>query len=192
MKTKDITRGNKCKLLLGMSRSTANTKLHRELIWMLLQETGRTKCYRCGKEMTREDFSIEHKIPWMNSSNPKKLFWSLDNIDFSHLQCNIVTPRGRLVPEQHGTLLEYQYYNCRCTLCVEAHREYQRTHPRPSRVKRKEEREFKKSTHGTLYMYRYGKCRCEQCVAVTRAYWKKQRETRKQTERGMKYRDLTV
>jgi uncharacterized protein YdaU (DUF1376 family) len=35
---------------------------------------------------TADELSIEHKLPWEGVS--VKLFWSLDNIAFSHLRCN--------------------------------------------------------------------------------------------------------
>ena len=38
--------------------------------------------------------SIEHKIPWLDSDNPKELFFNLEkNIAFSHLSCNISAAR---------------------------------------------------------------------------------------------------
>ncbi|MBP7540882.1 MAG: hypothetical protein KA802_13235 [Saprospiraceae bacterium] len=39
--------------------------------------------------MTRETFSIEHKVSWLNSNNPVELYFDLNNISFSHLSCNI-------------------------------------------------------------------------------------------------------
>jgi len=182
MKTKDVNREKKSKRILGESRSTANTRLHRELLWMFLVETGKTKCYRCNEEMTRETFSIDHKLPWSSSENPEKYFWDLENIDFSHSICNSATPRGRRTEQRHGTLLEYQHYGCRCVLCVEANRKYQRDNPRPSREGQRQRtiqaRQIRKSTHGTMHMYKYEKCRCELCVKVAREYWKQYRKTR--------------
>ena len=78
---------------LEMNISTAQGRLVKDILWMLLQETNRTKCFVCGKEMSRETFSIEHKIPWLDSDNPKELFFELDNISFSHLSCNISSKR---------------------------------------------------------------------------------------------------
>lgn len=79
---------------LEMNISTAQGRLVKDILWMLLQETNRTKCFICNEEMTRETFSIEHKIPWLDSNNPKELFWNLNNISFSHLSCNISSGRG--------------------------------------------------------------------------------------------------
>ena len=35
-----------------------------------------------------DEFSVEHKIPWLDSDDPIGLFFSLDNIAFSHHSCN--------------------------------------------------------------------------------------------------------
>lgn len=43
--------------------------------------------------MTRETFSIEHLVPWLDSNNPIELYFDLDNISFSHLSCNIKAAR---------------------------------------------------------------------------------------------------
>lgn len=43
--------------------------------------------------MERENFSIEHKTPWLDSENPLELYFSLENIDFSHHVCNIKAAR---------------------------------------------------------------------------------------------------
>jgi len=43
--------------------------------------------------MSRETFSIEHVIPWLDSEDPVKLFFDLDNISFSHLKCNVEDAR---------------------------------------------------------------------------------------------------
>lgn len=43
--------------------------------------------------MARDNFSIEHKIPWLDSDDPVDLFFNLENIDFSHLLCNSAAKR---------------------------------------------------------------------------------------------------
>lgn len=55
----------------------------------LVKQVGLDVCYRCKHDITNiEEFSIEHKENWFNSDKPKELFFSLDNIAFSHLSCN--------------------------------------------------------------------------------------------------------
>lgn len=73
---------------LGMNPSTAAHRLRVDLLFKFVIELGYT-CYRCDKELTRETFSIEHKEPWLNSSDPVGKFFDLDNIAFSHKSCNI-------------------------------------------------------------------------------------------------------
>ena len=120
---------------LEMNISTAQGKLVKDILWSLIQQTNQTKCFICNKEMTRETFSIEHKIPWVDSENPKKLFWDLNNISFSHLSCNIASRRkGKLV---HGTEVGYSYHKCRCELCRKAATDYKRKRYTPEKRKEK-------------------------------------------------------
>ncbi len=75
---------------LGMNHSTAAGKLRHQLLWALVVETGKDNCYQCGKPIGGIDqFSIEHKVRWMNSANPSALFFDLDNIAYSHRKCNV-------------------------------------------------------------------------------------------------------
>ena len=75
---------------LGMSHGTASNRLRKRILFSLVQETNRDNCYRCRKKILDvNNFSIDHKIPWLNSENPKELFFDLNNITFSHLDCNI-------------------------------------------------------------------------------------------------------
>jgi len=80
---------------LGINPSTASNRLVKDLLFYFICESGRNKCYRCGEEMKRKDFSIEHKEAWLHSNNPKDLFFSLDNISFSHLKCNVSAARRK-------------------------------------------------------------------------------------------------
>lgn len=46
-------------------------------------------CYRCGMKIENfEDFTIDHKESWLLSDEPAKMFYSMDNIAFSHAKCN--------------------------------------------------------------------------------------------------------
>ena len=48
------------------------------------------KCHRCGEPIeTIKQFSIEHTENWLNSENPKELFFDVEKIAFSHLTCNV-------------------------------------------------------------------------------------------------------
>lgn len=85
---------------LGMNPSTAQGRLVKDILWSLVVKTKQNHCCKCGKEMTRATFSIEHVIPWLDSENPLQLFFDLDNIAFSHLSCNIADVRR---PRLHAT-----------------------------------------------------------------------------------------
>lgn len=76
---------------LGMSSSSASGRLVKDILFSLIKDK---PCYHCGEPLTRETFSIEHKVPWLHSENPSELYFNLENIDFSHLICNIKSGRG--------------------------------------------------------------------------------------------------
>ena len=78
---------------LGMNPSTASHRLVKDILYKLIQEKGEL-CYRCNNPMTRDTFSIEHKIAWLDSEDALNLFFDLDNIAFSHLSCNIKSSRN--------------------------------------------------------------------------------------------------
>ena len=79
----------KCKKshALGMGISTARARLERDIVFALAIAQGH-KCFRCGEDMTRDNFSVEHKVAWLSSEDPKATFFDLDNIAFSHHTCN--------------------------------------------------------------------------------------------------------
>ena len=74
---------------LGMNPGTASGRLVKDLLWSLIDK----KCYRCGKEMTRETFSIDHVVPWLDSEDPLGLYFDLHNVSFSHRFCNVSASR---------------------------------------------------------------------------------------------------
>lgn len=92
---------NKKKLdKLGIPFGTANAKLKKSLLFYMAILLKMDTCFHCGKIIQElEEFSIEHKIPWLNSDDPKKNFYDLDNIAFSHLKCNVEA--GTKIPKQY-------------------------------------------------------------------------------------------
>lgn len=79
---------------LGMNAGTAYHRLRKSLLFSLVKECGRDWCYQCGERIENEkDLSVEHMVPWLDSEDPVKLFFDLDNISFSHLKCNISNAR---------------------------------------------------------------------------------------------------
>lgn len=81
---------DKKKNQLGMNPSTAAHRLRMDLLFSFVKDT---PCYHCGELMTRDNFSIEHKTPWLDSDNPVELFFDLNNISYSHLTCNASAAR---------------------------------------------------------------------------------------------------
>src|SRR5690606_26021818 len=82
---------------LGMSHSTAQYRLRKSIMFMLIEKLDINKCHRCGKSMTKDNYSIEHIDNWLHSDNPSDLFFDLDNISFSHHKCNVSASRRPLV-----------------------------------------------------------------------------------------------
>ncbi len=72
---------------LGMKLGTAHHRLRVRVMFSLVVECGRDKCYRCGLKLTSaSDFSIDHKQPWIGENTD--LYWDLNNIAFAHKICN--------------------------------------------------------------------------------------------------------
>lgn len=114
----------KKKQQLGMSTGTASYRLVKDLLWNFILETGKNKCYHCGKKMARDNFSIEHIKPWLDSDNPLGLFFDLKNISYSHKSCNSSAarrPTKSVCNVGHGTAGRYRF-GCRCEECSEWNR----------------------------------------------------------------------
>lgn len=79
---------------LGMDPGTASNRLVKDLLWDFIVKSGQDFCFQCGAQMERDNFSIEHKEPWLHSEDPLGLFFDLDNISFSHHSCNCAASRG--------------------------------------------------------------------------------------------------
>ena len=104
----------KKKILLGMNPSTASARLVKDLLWNFVKRSGHSKCYRCGIDMNRDTFSIEHKDAWMDSLDPVSSFFSIENIDYSHISCNVSAGASRrTVHESHEAYLESKSANSR-------------------------------------------------------------------------------
>lgn len=100
-----------------MNPSTASNRLVKDILFKLLEDTNQDVCFRCKEKIQRENLSIEHKIDWLDSNDPKGLFFDLNNITFSHLNCNVSARRSLKFP--CGTLACYSA-GCRCEECREA------------------------------------------------------------------------
>lgn len=96
-----------------MNPSTASNRLVKDVLFKLAVDAGH-KCFQCGGELVRDSFSIEHKVPWLDSCNPIALYFDTENIAFSHHGCNVGARRK--VPARCGTRSMYSK-GCRCNLC---------------------------------------------------------------------------
>lgn len=110
---------DKKKMQLCMNPSTAANRLVKDVLWKLIVQTGQDSCCKCGEPMSRETFSIEHVTPWLDSEDPVKLYFDLDNISFSHLRCNVEDARPKKRNPVCGTVWSY-VNGCRCSSCIGA------------------------------------------------------------------------
>lgn len=91
---------------LGINPSTAQNRLLKDLLFQLVSDAGRNTCFHCGGQIDRGSFSVEHKTPWLDSENPRELFFDLENIAFSHLGCNV--GKSRKPHQKYLTREEYR------------------------------------------------------------------------------------
>lgn len=113
---------------LGMPPGTAAGRLIRDILFSFVTKGGH-RCFRCGGEMTRLDFSIEHKEAWLHSADPVRMFFDLENIAFSHADCNREAGRKRERTHNRNGYLK----GCRCEQCTAANT----AHTRRQRAARK-------------------------------------------------------
>lgn len=74
---------------LGMSFSKASHMMRKKLLFFLAKKCDMDTCFRCNMKIeSLDDFSIEHKESWQNSDDPKKMYFDMENIAFSHHRCN--------------------------------------------------------------------------------------------------------
>lgn len=109
---------------LGMPYGTANSKLKKSLMFYLVKKLNLDFCYRCGCKIENlREFSVEHKKAWLDSEDPKKLFFDLENIAFSHLRCNCGNSNNKKRgTAKHPSVNAYKE-GCRCDGCRKLHTE---------------------------------------------------------------------
>jgi hypothetical protein len=107
---------------LGMSHGTAVNRLRKNIMFALILRCGLNTCHQCGEKInTPAELSVEHKTPWLDSDDPKGLFFDLNNIAFSHLRCNCAAARKPEYPLVHG--VKGWRRGCRCRVCLDAKNE---------------------------------------------------------------------
>lgn len=107
---------------LGMPHGTATNKLRKNILFSLLIRLQDNVCFKCGELiLSANDLSIEHKEPW--EGRDAKLFWDLNNVAFSHLNCNrphirrggtpkrIVAPEGQAWCSTHQKFLSVESFS---------------------------------------------------------------------------------
>tara|TARA_R100000808_G_scaffold10659_1_gene28172 strand:+ start:11006 stop:11374 length:369 start_codon:yes stop_codon:yes gene_type:complete len=104
---------------LGMDPGTASNRLKKDLLFEFTKRLGMHWCFQCGAEIEScDDFTVEHKTPWLHSEDPKGLFFDIDNIAFSHKSCNYRAARAGTAKPCPSTTA---YRNgCRCEGCKDA------------------------------------------------------------------------
>lgn len=120
---------------LGMSQGQASIQLKKAVLFNLAQRCEMDICFQCGKRIEFiNEFTIEHKKPYLNSEDPIDLFFSIDNIGFSHATCN-TKARIAVKPIAHGTQHAYVSRGCRCDLCKTNWRSYRQAYMAKKRIK---------------------------------------------------------
>lgn len=75
--------------ILGESFDCAWYKLRKMILFNQAKELGQDICCRCNKRIENiDEFSIDHIVPWKESSDPKRMFYDINNIAYSHERCN--------------------------------------------------------------------------------------------------------
>ena len=75
---------------LGMHKSSAQRKLNKILLFEYVKKADENICWQCGDRITKfDEFSVEHKESWSCAEEPKKAYFDIENIAFSHLSCNV-------------------------------------------------------------------------------------------------------
>ena len=126
-----LTGGEKKTKQLGMHYSTAQHRLRKRILFMLVQRLKLDNCFQCKNLIVDiDDLSIDHKKPWLDEDT--RLFWDMGNIAFSHRSCNssaarFITKKGRVKfekrignrEEEDGHYPSRTWYDrgCRCDAC---------------------------------------------------------------------------
>lgn len=96
---------------LGMAPATAHSKLRQSLLFAFAKQLGLTSCFVCGQPIDNiNEFTVEHKIPWLHADNAADLYFTHSNIAFSHSRCNRPHRYNKPVDRSNGD-------NLRCGRC---------------------------------------------------------------------------
>ena len=122
-----MTKGNRKKMeMLGTNYGTAFHRLRKMIMFDFAKKLNLDTCYQCGHKIDDiNEFSIEHKTPWLNSELPLETFYDINNIAFSHLSCNAGAAK-QTVKAKHPSLYNYKMLGCRCEECTKLNTESKR------------------------------------------------------------------
>ena len=129
--SKKLSGNEKKNKQLGMHYSTAQHRLRKRILFMLVKRLKLDSCFQCKNLIVDiDDLSIDHKKPWLDADI--RLFWDMGNIAFSHRSCNSSAARfhtkgGRKKfekrignrQEEDGHYPSRTWYDrgCRCEQC---------------------------------------------------------------------------
>ena len=129
--SKKLSGSEKKNKQLGMHYSTAQHRLRKRILFMLVKRLKLDSCFQCKNLIVDiDDLSIDHKKPWLDADT--RLFWDMGNIAFSHRSCNSSAARfhtkgGRKKfekrignrQEEDGDYPSRTWYDrgCRCEQC---------------------------------------------------------------------------
>jgi len=93
---------------LGMPLGTAGSRLRKMILFSFIQRLHLDNCTRCGEPLTFEDFQVDHIENWLDVD--VALFWALDNIGFSHANCNLQHQRKPRVGISRKRSIQYPLF----------------------------------------------------------------------------------
>ena len=104
---------------LKMSYGKANGILKKAILFELIKKCKLDICYRCNKQIENvSELTVEHKIPWLDSDDPIKVFFDLENITFSHYSCNYSAARNANRGTGKHPSIQFYKKGCRCAECT--------------------------------------------------------------------------
>lgn len=110
---------------LGMNPSTASQRLLKDLLFNFVVNNGHV-CSKCGQQLTRDTFSVEHVIPWLDSDDPVGMYFDIGNIAYSHLACNIGARRKAPKPRPYRHGVSGYRLGCKCDVCKDGYSQKRR------------------------------------------------------------------
>jgi len=175
--------------ILGQSLQKSHIQIRKLMLFHCMQKCGMDTCFQCGEKITDiNTLSIEHKIAWMGSENPKEMFWDVNNLAFSHLRCNSIgiKNKNRLI---HPSVNAYVKRGCRCEECTnlylkrkESEKKYSKKYKKKKQqnltTERKKEILSNVEIHPSYRTYDLG-CRCEKCREFMRTKKEKYRRSKR-------------